>query len=55
MLTVRENYIRNATFNYPEWIPSAVAISSASWDQFREDMEAVALRHPTFFPQVRKG
>jgi uroporphyrinogen decarboxylase len=55
MLTERENYIRNATFQNPQWIPMQVHISNASWDQYREDMEKVALRHPVFFPYVRKG
>ncbi|HHW01104.1 MAG TPA: hypothetical protein GXX36_16335 [Clostridiaceae bacterium] len=55
MLTQRENYIRNATFNYPEWIPMEVVISNASWNEYKEDMEAVALRHPDFFPYVKKG
>lgn len=55
MLTERENYIRNATFNYPEWIPAKVHISNASWDQLRYELEEVALRYPKFFPYVKKG
>ncbi len=51
----RENYIRNARFQGPKWIPSAVVISGASWDQHREAMEEVAIRHPLFFPEVHKG
>ena len=50
MITERENYIRNATFNYPEWIPIRVAISDATWDQLREDLESVVIRHPVLFP-----
>lgn len=55
MLTERENYIRNAKFAYPEWIPSTIVVSNASWDQLRYELEEVALRHPEFFPYVRKG
>ena len=49
MLTHRENTLRNARFQGPEWIPMTVACSNASWDQWREELEAVALRHPDFF------
>lgn len=55
MLSVRENYIRNARFANPEWIPSNVHISNASWAQLRYDLEEVALKHPDFFPYVKKG
>jgi uroporphyrinogen decarboxylase len=55
MLSERENYIRNATFNYPEWIPMNIHVSDASWDQLRGELEQVALRHPSFFPYVKKG
>lgn len=51
----RENYIRNARFLGPKWIPSSVIISGASWDQHREAMEDVCIRHPLFFPDVHKG
>lgn len=55
MLTERENYIRNATFNYPEWIPMHVHINDASWDLLRGELEEVVLRHPILFPDFRKG
>jgi len=55
MLTARENYIRNAKFQYPEWIPANVVISNTSWDQLRYDLEEVALKYPEFFPYVKKG
>lgn len=51
----RENYIKNARFQGPKWVPSAVVISGASWDEHREAMEEVCIRHPLFFPGVRKG
>lgn len=55
MLTYRENYLRNATFNHPQWIPAIVHINDASWDLYRGEMEDVAARHPTIFPGFKKG
>ena len=55
MLTNRENYLRTVRFQNPEWIPMHIGISDASWDQYREEMEDMALRNPDFFPRVRKG
>lgn len=54
-LSYRENYIRNVRLTGPEEMPCAVSISGASWDQWREDMEEVCLRHPIFFPGFQKG
>lgn len=54
-LTYRENYLRNARFQGPEYIPMSLAISGASWDQLREDLEDVLARHPWMFPNFRKG
>jgi len=54
-LSERENYLRNASFQGPEWIPCAVHISTASWLQWRDQMEEVCARHPLLFPGFRKG
>lgn len=54
-LSPRENYLRNATMTGPEWIPSNVVISGASWNQLREEAEEVLLRHPVLFPGFQKG
>lgn len=54
-MTERENYIRNATFSGPEWIPAQVHINGASWDLYKEDMEKVVLNHSTIFPYYQKG
>ena len=54
-LSARENYLRTVEMTAPEWIPCAVHVSDASWDECRSDMEDVAQRHPKFFPQVKKG
>lgn len=55
MLTEKENYIRNAKFQNPQWIPICIAISNASWDMYRYDLEKVALKYPDFFPYVKEG
>jgi len=54
-LTNRENYLRNARMQGPEWMPCAVHISGASWYQLREDLEDVCARHPVLFPGFEKG
>lgn len=55
MLSSKENYLRNARFQGPEWIPSQVIINDASWDQYQKDLEQVCIRFPEFFPHVRPG
>jgi len=54
-LTDRENYLRNASMTGPEWMPCRVSISGATWDQLREDVEDVLVRHPILFPGFQKG
>ncbi len=54
-LSDRENYIRTVRMTGPEWIPCHVAISGASWDQWRGELEDVCVRHPTLFPGFEKG
>ncbi len=55
MLSNRINFLRNARFQTPEWIPINLHISDASWDQCRGDLERVAYRYPEFFPYVKEG
>lgn len=54
-LTARENYLRAARFQGPQWVPCGVFISAASWLELREQAEEVALRHPRIFPGFRPG
>ena len=54
-LADRENYLRTATFQGGEWIPTYVSISPASWMQLRGDLEDVLGRHPILFPGFEKG
>jgi uroporphyrinogen decarboxylase len=54
-LSDRENYLRTVEMTGPEWMPCNIGISGASWDQWRDEMEEVVVRHPTLFPGFEKG
>ncbi len=55
MLSARENYIRNATFQGPEYIPAGVHISPASLIEGGPAIEEVMARHPVLFPDFEAG
>lgn len=55
LLTNRENFLRNASFEGHEWIPQHVSLSEAYWQAAREGLEDVCLRHPVLFPDFEKG
>ncbi len=46
MLTERENMLRCIDFKGPEWIPTSVGISPATWHTYREELERILVRHP---------
>jgi len=54
-LTHRENYLRNARREGPEWMPCTVALSGATWNQLGQELEEVCARHPILFPGFEKG
>ncbi|OPZ86159.1 MAG: methylcobalamin:coenzyme M methyltransferase [bacterium ADurb.Bin429] len=54
-LTIRENFLRNASMTGPEWMPVYPAISGASWAQLGVELEEVVARHPVLFPNYQKG
>lgn len=54
-LSDRENYLRTVTMTGGEWVPMHFAISGATWNQLRDDLEDVLARHPRFFPRFEKG
>ncbi len=54
-VTERENYLRNATFQRPEWMPCNISLSAALWRHLREELEDVLVRHPTMYPEFQKG
>lgn len=53
--TARENFLRNASFQGHQWIPSLIAISQAYWREAREEAEEVCIRHPRSFPGFQRG
>lgn len=54
-LTPRENYLRNASFEHPAYMPADIHISNATWDQLRGGLEDVVARHPRIWPGFQKG
>ena len=54
MISERENYIRAATFESPEWIPCIASISPLTWRIYREALEEVVLQHPRLFPDYER-
>ena len=54
-LSDRENFLRNASFECPEYMPANIHISGASWDQWRDEMEDVVARHPRIWPDFERG
>ena len=55
MLSPRENFIRSANFQGPEYIPVLMHISSASLVEGGAAWEDVMARHPTLFPDFEPG
>jgi len=55
MMTDRENFLRTVEFRGPRWITCTVGLSPGTWQKYREDLEAVAIRHPLIFGDIRKG
>jgi len=54
-MNIRENFLRAAEMNGPEWIPCNVVISPPVWSKYRERMEDLVLRHPRIFGEYKKG
>ena len=46
-MTERENYLRTVEFRGPRWIPGIIYLQPAAWQQHRDDLMAIARRHPT--------
>ena len=54
-LTERENYLRAIEFKHPEWVPVTLTFAPATWKMYREELEAIVLRHPMVFRGYVKG
>jgi len=51
VLSERDNWLRAASFQRPEWIPCTVSLSPGTWKAYREDLERIVLAHPRIFPR----
>ncbi len=54
-LTERENWLRAARRQRPEWIPYHIGLTKISWHKFGEEQEKVVLAHPRTWPAYRPG
>jgi uroporphyrinogen decarboxylase len=54
-LTERENLLRAIEFKHPEWVPVSLTFAPGTWRRYREDLEAIVLRHPAVFRGYVKG
>ena len=52
---VADNYLKAALFKRPDWVPCTAALMPATWMKYRDELEAIALRHPRIFPGHEKG
>jgi uroporphyrinogen decarboxylase len=55
VLSKRENYLRAADFNYPEYIPAVISVFWPLWNTYREKLEELAERYPMLFPGFKRG
>ncbi len=49
-MDARENYLRAATFGYPEYIPYKINLSGSTWVALGKELEEIVLRHPRTWP-----
>lgn len=54
-MTHKENYIRNATFNYPERMPINISVNLASLIQYKHELENVIVKYPEYFGSFTPG
>ncbi|HEY3398782.1 MAG TPA: uroporphyrinogen decarboxylase family protein [Armatimonadota bacterium] len=51
-MTKRENYLRCARFQGPDWIPCSIGALPAGWKALRGDLLKIALQYPDFFGEL---
>ena len=54
-MNARENFLRAAEFQTPEWIPCSVSLSPPIWHLYRERLEEVVVRYPSIFGVYKRG
>ena len=47
------DYMKAATYNYPERIPIGVSLLPATWRRYGKDLQALCLRHRDIFTNVQ--
>ena len=52
-LSYRENFLRAATFNYPEYIPCRIGASWPVWNTHREKLKELVQKYPLLFPGLQ--
>ena len=50
-----DNYLKFATFNYPETVPVGVSFFHLTWKRHGKDLDDLVLSHPNIFPNHVKG
>mgnify|MGYP000020467905 CR=1 FL=1 len=49
-LSYRENFLKTASFDYPEYIPCRISISWPVWNIHRDKLKGIVKGYPLFFP-----
>jgi hypothetical protein len=49
------NLLKTIYFECPDWTPCHVELLPATWIRYREELEALVLRHPWLFPGYEEG
>ncbi len=49
-LSFKENFLKAANFDYPEYIPCRIGISWPVWNTYREKLVKLVKEYPLFFP-----
>jgi len=53
-MTPRENLLRAARFDRPEWIPISIGVNPSCWERHpREELAGIMADHPVLFPEFR--
>jgi len=51
----KDNFLRAARFQHPDWIPCKLGLLPASWQQYGKDLEELVLRYNRLFPDYTPG
>ncbi|RJS85991.1 hypothetical protein CW702_00160 [Candidatus Bathyarchaeota archaeon] len=54
-MNIRENFLRAAEMDGPEWIPCCVILTPLLWHKYRERLEDLVISYPQIFGAYEKG